>query len=326
MSELFYRQGVPNDIPQIKELTLQAYGQFTDIISQEHCDTWKANLSDDTMYRILFEKATCFVCELGGAVVGSAFLLPSGNPYKWFTTEWSYIRLVAVHPDYAGRGIGTTLTHHCIDRAREQGESIIALHTSEFQHAARYIYERIGFRKRNEFVLYNKKYWVYTLALIHRGITFSKATGDDIDALVEFRLRFATELAGDQPGEKIYALRYQLNTYFSTMTKENNCISIIADCDGQIAGIGSLLLRNMPGNFKNPSGKWGYIMNIYTVPEYRRQGICTGILHRLLQEGEKLGITAFELQATPSGEPAYRKCGFEIQHEPILRKYVSQQT
>ncbi len=75
----------------------------------------------------------------------------------------------------------------------------------------------------------------------------------------------------------------------------------------------------MPGNLKNPSGKWGYIMNMFTVPEFRRKGICKSILNLFVEEGKKIGITAFELHATKEGEMVYTQ-GFIHHNEPTLRK------
>lgn len=96
-----------------------------------------------------------------------------------------------------------------------------------------------------------------------------------------------------------------MTEYFSKAIQDNTCISFIAKCDEDVAGIGSVHLREMPGNFKNPSGKWGYIMNMYTVPEFRRKGICKNILNLLVEEGKKYGYYAFELHATNDGEKVY---------------------
>jgi hypothetical protein len=46
-----------------------------------------------------------------------------------------------------------------------------------------------------------------------------------------------------------------MTEYFSKAIQDNICISFIAKCDEDVAGIGSVHLREMPGNFKNPSGK-----------------------------------------------------------------------
>ncbi|MEP7196097.1 MAG: GNAT family N-acetyltransferase [Saprospiraceae bacterium] len=154
------------------------------------------------------------------------------------------------------------------------------------------------------------------------NITYHKTTTDNIQTLVENRILFALELGDEQPQEKIEALRKQLTDYFSKATADKTCISFIAKCDGTVAGIGSVHIREMPGNFKNPSGKWGYIMNMYTVPSFRRKGICKNILNLLVEEGKKYGITAFELHATKEGENVYTKEGFVYHQEPTLRRFV----
>jgi predicted acetyltransferase len=157
-------------------------------------------------------------------------------------------------------------------------------------------------------------------------LTYHKATVNDISILVEHRILFALELSGEQNQEAIQALSEQMANYFSKATADNTCISFIAKCDGKVAGIGSVHLRETPGNFKNPTGKWGYIMNMYTIPTFRRKGICKRILDLLVEEGMKCGITAFELHATNEGEFVYRQNGFEIHNEPTYRKFTTKIT
>jgi len=155
-------------------------------------------------------------------------------------------------------------------------------------------------------------------------ITYHKAGPDDVQALVDFRIVFALELTGKQQPRAIENLREQMTAFFNRATADQSCISILAKCNGRVAGIGSLQMREQPGNFRNPSGRWGYIMNMYTVPEFRRKGICTAILDSLVEEGRKSGITAFELHATRPGEPVYRKNGFDKHSEPTYRKYIDE--
>lgn len=154
------------------------------------------------------------------------------------------------------------------------------------------------------------------------NISYHKAGIEDVNALVDNRILFALELSGVQNEDVVLSLRNQMTDYFSKATANNSCISFIAKYDGIVAGIGSVHLREMPGNFKNPSGKWGYIMNMYTVPEFRRKGVCKNILNLLVEEGKKYGITAFELHATKEGEKVYAQEGFIHHNEPTLRKFI----
>ncbi len=153
------------------------------------------------------------------------------------------------------------------------------------------------------------------------SITFHKATIADISIIVDNRILFALELAGPKPNAVIEDLRKNLFVYFLKATTDETCISYYAKENNQVLGIGTVHLRDMPGNFKNPSGKWGYIMNMYTLPNHRRKGVCKGILEHLVEEGKKMGITAFELHATAEGEKVYKYNNFVIHPEPTYRLY-----
>ena len=60
-------------------------------------------------------------------------------------------------------------------------------------------------------------------------------------------------------------------------------------------------------------------MNIYTAPEYRRQGIAAKTLDMLVQECRRRGVDFISLEATAAGRPLYEKHGFvSMQDEMIL--------
>lgn len=57
------------------------------------------------------------------------------------------IRLLAVRPDYQGKGIGKALTEQCIYRAKELKKSSIILHTTRAMMPAWRMYEKLGFKR-----------------------------------------------------------------------------------------------------------------------------------------------------------------------------------
>lgn len=161
---LQYRKGTVDDIPALQELGLLAYGQFKGELSTLHWEELRANLSAESVYRALLEQSDSFICVFGDELVGMAFLVPSGNPNDIYPEDWSYIRMVGVHPGFTGSGIGRALTLMCIGVARLKGEHIVGLHTSEMMPAARHIYESLGFLKVKELSpRFGKRYWLYQL-------------------------------------------------------------------------------------------------------------------------------------------------------------------
>ena len=68
------------------------------------------------------------------------------------------------------------------------------------------------------------------------------------------------------------------------------------------------------------SGKKAYVMNMYTDPEYRRQGIAYRTLELLVQDAKARGVEHITLEATDMGRPLYEKYGFvQMKSEMQLR-------
>ena len=153
------------------------------------------------------------------------------------------------------------------------------------------------------------------------SIHYFQATEADIETMADTRIEFLVEFWGPQPHEHVTLLRQQLVNYFSHAIKDKLYVCWLAKIENTIAGVGGMSIREQPGTFKNPSGKVGYIMSMYTVPAHRRKGICTALLQRLMTTAKEMGISAFELHATKDGEPVYQKAGFRIHTEPTYRKY-----
>ena len=113
-----YRKGTLNDLEQLQNLGLEAYGQFKSVLTEEHWKTMASNLGSADTYKKLFETAQCFVCENKNEIIGMVFLIPHGNPTTFFQEDWAYIRLLGIDPKFGGKGIGKALTQMCIDAAK----------------------------------------------------------------------------------------------------------------------------------------------------------------------------------------------------------------
>jgi ribosomal protein S18 acetylase RimI-like enzyme len=167
MHDAFIWRGADsNDIPGLIELGLLAYGEYAPFMTTENLTRMSTNIGNRDMWLGLLASARSFVCVHNNRIVGMAFLVPSGNPWDMFPAEWSYIRMVGVDPGYKGRGIARILMKQCVDHAKATNETVIALHTSERMHAARHIYEEMGFKILREIEpRLGMRYWVYTLEL-----------------------------------------------------------------------------------------------------------------------------------------------------------------
>jgi ribosomal protein S18 acetylase RimI-like enzyme len=163
---MIYREGTTRDLPQLKALGLNAWSQYKDALTEENWLQLLTGLNADKTYIGLLQTSTCLLAEEDNKVVAMGFLLPHGNPTPIYQSDWCYIRFLTVDTHYAGKGIGKKLAKRMIDMAKENGEQTIALHTSEMMHAARHIYESLGFEILKEIdPRFGKRYWLYTKSL-----------------------------------------------------------------------------------------------------------------------------------------------------------------
>lgn len=65
----------------------------------------------------------------------------------------------------------------------------------------------------------------------------------------------------------------------------------------------------------HPTGRRAHLMNVYTVPEYRRQGVARQMVTALMDDAKARGITEISLDATAAGRPLYEALGFKPNEE-----------
>jgi GNAT superfamily N-acetyltransferase len=147
------------------------------------------------------------------------------------------------------------------------------------------------------------------------GFSFRKASETDIETLIDYRIIFLSESYGDPDPALEALLRSNLKIYFLRKLKDQTFISWIAEYENKPVGFSGMAIREQPGNFDVPNGKTGYILNIFTLKEFRKKGIASELMKRLIEEGKQLNLDRLELKATNAGEPIYRQLGFVEPHD-----------
>jgi len=142
-------------------------------------------------------------------------------------------------------------------------------------------------------------------------LTYRKAAIADLDALVQLRMDYLTEDRGLLPETEQAAVAAQLNEYFPKHIGDD-FVAYLAETDGSIAAAAFLVIAEKPANPAFITGKTGTLLNVLTYPPYRRQGIATELLKRLVAEARARGLSYIELSATEAGKPLYEKLGFAV--------------
>ena len=141
------------------------------------------------------------------------------------------------------------------------------------------------------------------------------ATADDIELMLHSRmetLRAVNSLeenyrfSGDfQEASRIYFLNGDQDT-------------VLALDGDRVVGCASMCYIRMMPTFSHPTGKRAHLMNVYTDPARRREGIAAKMVSLLIEEAWGKGATEISLDATEAGRPLYRKLGFRDSHECMV--------
>ena len=133
---------------------------------------------------------------------------------------------------------------------------------------------------------------------------YKRATIEELELLTETRievLRAANQLSENVDMTEV---REQSYRYYKEALCDGTHIAYLIFEEEDFAGAGGISFFQVMPTYHNSTGRKAYIMNMYTKPKYRRQGIAYKTLDLLVKEARSRGITAISLEATDYG-PAF---------------------
>ncbi|MFZ6779716.1 GNAT family N-acetyltransferase [Undibacterium sp. Ji83W] len=108
--------------------------------------------------------------------------------------------------------------------------------------------------------------------------------------------------------------------WLSQAILDGRYIGLLAENNGEIiAGAGMAMLDWGPTR-GDPNPYRGRIVNVFTLPAMRRQGIARSLVENLLELGEQRGIQTFSLATSEDGAQMYLQLGFLPYKNEMLRK------
>lgn len=139
---------------------------------------------------------------------------------------------------------------------------------------------------------------------------FIKASFEDINKIISLRLALFKELGEVKSSQELHLVETSTREYLQKALSNNEFISYIAETNGEAISISGLVLFKRPPYLENLQGIEAYILNMYTVPEYRGNGLARRLLEYCIDESKKSGVKRIWLHASTDGEYLYKKMGF----------------
>lgn len=140
-------------------------------------------------------------------------------------------------------------------------------------------------------------------------LTIRQAGIDDLDSLMEWRMEVLRVVFDVPAGQDMTELERANRSYYQTMLKDEGHIACFA-CQEKIIGCGGICIYQEMPSPDNPTGMCAYLMNIYTRPAFRGQGVGGKIVRWLMEQAMRRGITKIYLETSECGRKLYQKIGF----------------
>lgn len=142
-------------------------------------------------------------------------------------------------------------------------------------------------------------------------ITYEKATPKMLEIVLKMRRECCACVFGKDESEFDGEFTRISREYFSDADQ-----TTVLAFDGEKAvGCATMCYITLMPTEEHPTGKRGHVMNVYTNPDYRRQGIGRKMMEMLIDEAKERGVTHISLDASPDGAKLYKSLGFAYSKE-----------
>jgi GNAT superfamily N-acetyltransferase len=151
------------------------------------------------------------------------------------------------------------------------------------------------------------------------SVLLREATLADLEVLIHHRRRMFSEMGGDYE-KSVELILASARAYFQTALCDGSYRGWLAQAqDGSIVAGGGLVIAAWPGFFAEKHPRRAWILNMYTEPAWRRQGIARHLLNTIVEWCRAEGFGSVSLHASVEGRPLYESVGFQPTNEMRLK-------
>ena len=144
-------------------------------------------------------------------------------------------------------------------------------------------------------------------------IVYKRLSENELSRVIKMRIDQLTEeytSAGKTVPEGV-DLETALLDFYKRNMAAGTYVSWLAYDGEKIVGTSGMSFAEKPPYFTCPSGKVGILSSMYTDPNYRRMGIATQLLDRVVKEAKDYGCGTIYITASDMGVKLYESYGFK---------------
>jgi len=146
-----------------------------------------------------------------------------------------------------------------------------------------------------------------------------RATPADLELVMHYRIEMFRDMGGFSE-QQLAAMTRIGQPYFAAGLANGNYQGwFFENSEGRVAAVGGVTLVEYHPGPLDPTPRRPWIVNVYTDPSYRHQGLARRLMQAMIAWCREQGYHSINLHASQFGRPLYQSMGFEPTNEMRLR-------
>jgi GNAT superfamily N-acetyltransferase len=149
-------------------------------------------------------------------------------------------------------------------------------------------------------------------------IVIREARRDDIAEIVRQRRRMYEDM-GERDAAALDAMQASSSAFLEKALPTGVFRGWLAETRaGRVVAGGGMMIVPRLSRPADPEPRRAWILNVYTYPGYRRQGIARRLMQSIIEWCQQAGFQSVSLHASHDGRPLYQSMGFKPTEEMKL--------
>ena len=157
-------------------------------------------------------------------------------------------------------------------------------------------------------------------------IVIREAQPEDVAEIVRHRRRMYEDM-GERDAAALEAMQASTAAFLEKAIPAGLFRGWLAETrGGRVVAGGGMMVVPWLSRPADPEPRRAWILNVYTYPEYRRQGIARRLMQTMIEWCRQAGFQAVSLHSSDDGRPLYESLGFKPTEEMKLVLRSNQQS
>jgi len=151
-----------------------------------------------------------------------------------------------------------------------------------------------------------------------QNIVFRPATPHDCEIILHHRRSMFRDMGEGTPAS-LDRMVETTRPWLKQALSEGSYRAWLAEtAEGKVVAGGGILISSWPSRPEDSNTRRALILNVYTEPEFRRQGLARLLMLRMIEWLKEAGFRSVALHASDEGRHLYEALGFEPTNEMRL--------